>query len=91
MIYFKTLFDKGYWKINRQPTTHLQKIKIYSFQLLGGIIGILSFGYISFWGDIVLGMKYNAMATKKPPLPTVEDWNKYQPLSEEFKEEFNIE
>jgi len=64
MIYFKTLFNKGYWKVDRQPITRFQKIKIYSFQLLGGIVGILSFGFISFWGDIRLGLKYNAMPKK---------------------------
>ena len=61
MVYFETLFTKGYWKINRQEITRFQKLKIYSFMLLGGLIGILSFGYISFWGDIRLGMYYNSI------------------------------
>ena len=68
MIYFKVLFSKGYWKINRQPITRFQKIKIYSFCLIGGLIGILSFGYVSFWGDIALGLKYNAMPKKTKEL-----------------------
>lgn len=61
MVFFKTLFSRGYWKINRQEITRFQKIKIYIFTLLNGLIGILSFGYISFWGDIRLGMYYNSI------------------------------
>ena len=65
MIYFKILFNKGYWKVNRQSITRFQKIKLYSFELLTGIIGILSFGFISFWGVLALSLKYNAMPKKK--------------------------
>ncbi len=64
MVFFKILFSKCYWKINRQSITRFQKIKVSILTLINGLVGILSLGYISFWGDISIGLKYNAKKRK---------------------------
>lgn len=65
MIFFKILFDKGYWKRYNKDFTIWQKVKIAILSIIGGLVIILSFGHIMFVGDVILAMKYNAMAKKE--------------------------
>jgi len=60
MLFFKILFNKGFWKINKQQLSRLQKIKIGIMTFINGLVCLLSFGTISFWGDVALAIKYHA-------------------------------